>query len=262
MKTIVCVKQVPDAANVEIDPKTGTLVREGTRSILNPLDTFAIEEGLRIRDRLGGSVTVLTMGPPQAAQVLREAIALGADGGVLVTGRELAGSDTWATSYALARAIETIGGCDLILCGKQAIDGDTGQVGPELAVHLGLPQATYVRCVREISPARAVVECIIDDGFEVLEVPLPAVMSVVKDLNEPRLPNLEDLSRARFAVLQTLGGAEIGADPARIGLEGSPTRVMSIARPSFERRGRVYDAEQIEAGVEDVVGFLEGEGLL
>ena len=262
MKTVVCVKQVPETANVEIDPETGTLVREGTQSVLNPLDTFAIEEGLRIRDRLAGSVTVLSMGPPQAAQILREAIALGADDAVLVSGRELAGSDTWSTSYALARAIESLGGFDLILCGKQAIDGDTGQVGPELAVHLGLPQVTYVRRLREISPAGAVLERLTDRGYEVLKVPLPAVMTVVKDLNEPRLPNLQDLYRARFADLKTLGGKDIAADPREIGLEGSPTRVVKIFHPSFERKGRIYGTEQMDSGVQDVVDFLQGEGLL
>lgn len=261
MRVVVCIKQVPDTTRVEIDPKTNTLVREGVRSILNPLDTFALEAGLRIRDELGGTVTALTMGPPQAEQTIREAIALGVDDGALVCGREFAGSDTWSTSYALAGAIRTIGPVDLILCGKQAIDGDTAQVGPELAVQLALPQATYVRRFREIAPGHAILERLTDRGFEVLRVPLPAVLTVVKELNEPRLPNLEDLRRGRFAALRRLDGAAIGADAGEIGLDGSPTRVVKIFTPESRRSGRMY-RDNIERGIDEVAGFLEGEGLL
>jgi len=260
LKIIVCVKQVPDTTRVEIDPQTKTLVREGVESVLNPLDAFAVEEALRVRDLLGGTVTALTLGPPQAERMLREVMALGVDEAVLVSGREFAGSDTWATSYALARAIEALGGADLILCGKQAVDGDTAHVGPELAVHLRLPQATYVRRLREITAQHAVVECLTDDGHEVLRVPLPAVMTVVKDLNEPRLPNLEDLCRGRFADIRVLGSADIGADPREIGLEGSPTRVVEIFAPTTERAGRIH--EDVDAGIASVVEFLDEEGLL
>ncbi len=261
MKIAVCVKQVPDTTRVEVDPETKTLVREGVESVLNPLDTFAVEEALRIRQGLGGTVTAITLGPPQAERMLRQVLAFGVDEGVLVSGREFAGSDTWSTSYALARAVETLGGFDLILCGKQAVDGDTGHVGPELSVHLGLPQATYVRRMREIEPDHAVVERLTDAGYEVLRVPLPAVMTVVKDLNEPRLPNLEDLFRGRFAPLKRLGRQEIAADPAQIGLDGSPTRVVEIFSPSVERAGRIYE-EDLGAGIAQAVRLLEEEGLL
>ena len=261
MKIIVCIKQVPDTTRVEIDPKTNTLIREGVESILNPLDTFAVEAALSIRDRLGGTAVALTMGPPQADRILREAIALGVDEGALVSGREFAGSDTWSTSYALARAIEALGPCDLILCGKQAIDGDTGQVGPELAVHLGMPQATYVRRFREVSPTSIVVERLTDRGFEVLRVPLPAVVTVVKELNEPRLPNLLDLHRGRFAELKRLDCKAIKADPEEIGLEGSPTRVVRIFSPESRRGGRLYERD-VDAGIEEIVRFIEKKGLL
>ncbi len=261
MKICVCVKQVPETTRVEIDLETGTLVREGVQSVLNPLDTFAVEEALRIRDRIGGTVVVLTMGPAQAEQMLREVLALGVDEGVLVSGPEFAGSDTWSTSYALARAVETLGGFDLILCGKQAVDGDTGQVGPELAAQLGLPQATYVRKIRELSKDHAVVERLTDWGFEVLKVPLPAVMTAVKDLNEPRLPNLEDLYRGRFAQLRKLDGEAIAAEPAQIGLDGSPTRVVKISHPSVEREGKLYERD-VDAGLDEVAHFLDGKGLL
>ena len=261
MKIIVCVKQVPDTTRVEIDPETKTLVREGVESVLNPLDTFAVEEALRIRERLGAAVTALTLGPPQAERMLRETLALGVDEAVLVSGREFAGSDTWATSYALACAIRRLGPCNLILCGKQAVDGDTGHIGPEIAAHLGLPQATYVRKVREISAACAVVECLTDWGWEALRVPLPAVMTVVKDLNEPRLPNLADLYRGRFAQVSTLDAAAVGADRAEIGLEGSLTRVLRIFTPSTDRAGRIHE-EDVDAGIEDVTRLLDEEGLV
>jgi len=261
VKIAVCVKQVPDTTRVQIDPETKTLVREGVESVLNPLDTFAVEEALRVRERLGGCVTAITLGPRQAEAMLRQVLALGVDEGVLVTGPAFAGSDTWATSYALARAVQTLGGFDLILCGKQAIDGDTGHVGPELAVHLGLPQATYVRRIRQVAPDHAVVERLTDSGWEVLRLPLPAVMTVVKDLNEPRLPNLEDLCRGRFASLKTFGHEDIRADLAEIGLEGSPTRVIEIFAPAVRRAGRIYDADA-EAGLKEAVRLLEAEGLL
>ena len=261
MKTIVCIKQVPDTARVEIDPETNTLVREGVESVLNPLDTFALEEALRIRERLGGTVTALTMGPSQADAVLREAMALGADEGALLCGREFAGSDTWATSYALACAVRALGGADLILCGKQAIDGDTAQVGPELAVHLGLPQVAYVRAVREITPGHAVVERLTDTGHEVLRTSLPAVMTAVKDLNEPRKPNLEDLHRSRFAHVRRLDAQAVGADPRETGLDGSPTRVLRIFSPPPKSSGKLFK-DDIEAGIAEAVEMLEREGLL
>jgi electron transfer flavoprotein beta subunit len=261
MRIAVCVKQVPDTTRVEIDPKTNTLVREGVESVLNPLDAFAVEEALRIREKLGGAVTALTMGPLQAERMLREVLALGVDEAVLVTGREFAGSDTWATSYALARAILSLGRFDLILCGKQAIDGDTAQVGPELAAHLGLPQATYVRRIREIAQDHAVVESLTDCGYQVLRLPLPALMSVVKEINEPRLPNLEDLYRGRFATVKKLGSKDIAADLREIGLEGSPTRVVRIFPHSPARKGKLFE-DNLEAGIEAVTRRLELEGLL
>jgi electron transfer flavoprotein beta subunit len=261
VKTAVCVKQVPDTTRVEVDPKTKTLLREGVESVLNPLDSFAVEAALRVRERLGGTVTALTLGPPQAEGMLREVLALGVDKGVLITGQPFAGSDTWSTSYALARSIRSLGGFDLILCGKQAVDGDTGHVGPELAVHLGLPQATCVRRIRSIRLDCAVVERLTDDGYEVLRLPLPAVMSVVKDLNEPRLPNLADLFRGRFAQMEVLGPERIEADAAEIGLEGSPTRVVEIFTPPSERAGKIFE-DNLEEGEEETLRLLEKEALL
>ncbi len=261
MHILVCVKQVPDTTRVEVDPETKTLQREGVESVLNPHDTFAVEEALRIRERCGGRVSALTLGPPQAETMLRQVLAFGVDEAILVSGREFAGSDTWATSYALARAAESLAPFDLILCGKQAIDGDTAHVGPELAVHLDLPQTTYVDEIRDISAKAATVKRLTDDGYQDIRLPLPAVLTVVKDLNEPRLPNLKDLHRGRFADITELDADAINADHDEIGLDGSPTRVVEIFSPSSERAGKIYE-EDTETGIEEIVDFLNGEGLV
>ena len=195
MDIIVCIKQVPDTTDVRIDPMTNTLIREGVQSIINPFDMYAIEEGIQLKERFGGNVIVVTMGPPQAEAALREAISLGADEGILVSDRAFAGSDTWATSYTLAAAIKKIGGFDLIICGKQASDGDTAQVGPGIAAHLDLPQVTYVKKVENIDEKHAKVERMTEEGYEVVETPLPCLLTVVKEINEPRLPSLKGMMR-------------------------------------------------------------------
>lgn len=235
MNIVVCIKQVPDTTDVRIDPKTNTLMREGVASIINPFDAYAIEEGVRIRERLGeGKVTILSMGPPQADSALREAISLGADEAVLLCSRAFAGSDTWSTSLTLALALKKIQP-DVVLCGKQAIDGDTAQVGPGISCHLDWPQACYVSKVREIQKGRAVVECLMETGKEVLEVELPAVLTVVKEINEPRLPSLKGKMRAKKAVITMWNENDIEADPQKVGLNGSPTTVNRVFSPP--RRG-------------------------
>ncbi len=261
MRIAACIKQVPETTTVEIDPETHTLKREGIESILNPLDVFAVEQALRFRESMGGGVTVLTMGPPQAEAILRQAIALGADGGVIVSGPEFAGSDTWATSLALARALQTTGPWDVILCGKQAIDGDTAHVGPEMAAHLGLPHVAFVRGIVEISDDSAIVERLTDTGTEILRTPLPALLTVLKDLNEPRLPNLADLYRARFAHIEKLDAARLNLDNGQVGLEGSPTRVVNMFSPESEREGRIFD-ENTGEGIETLLQHLVAAGLL
>ncbi len=231
MKIIVCIKQVPDTADVKIDPETNTLIREGVESVLNPLDTFALEAAVRIREQVGGEVVALSMGPPQAKDVLAEAVALGADRAILLSGRELAGSDTLATSYAIACAIRNDGGADIIICGKQAIDGDTAQVGPGIAAHLDLPQLTYVRGIREVAGDAITVECMTDTGFDVLRASLPVVMTVVKELNEPRLPSLTSWIAAAGTEIPVVSAADIDINEMRAGLHGSPTRVRKIHTP-------------------------------
>lgn len=249
MKLLVCVKQVPDAKDVRLDPKTNTLAREGVESIMNPYDRHALEEAVAIKEGQGGTVTVITMGPPQAEAVLREAIACGADEAVLVSDRAFAGADTWATSYTLARAVETLGGFDLILCGKQAIDGDTAQVGPGLACRLRLPYAACVQKTRQVTGEVIEVERMMDDGFDVLRLPLPALITVVKDINEPRVASLKGKMKAKKATIIQFSAADIGADPRCIGLAGSPTQVVRVFSPEPRGDRKIFSgsvAEQVD----------------
>jgi electron transfer flavoprotein beta subunit len=233
MKIVCCLKQVPDTKNVRLDPKTNTLSREGVESIMNPYDRHALEEGVRLKEQYGGTVIALSMGPPQAEEMLREAISCGADEAVLVSDRAFAGSDTWATTYTLAMAINAIGGCDLVLCGKQAIDGDTAQVGPGLAHRLGLPYASYIRKVHGLNDGALFMQRMMDDGYDELKVVLPALLTVVKEINEPRIPSLKGKMRAKKAEIIRLNAETIGADPARLGLAGSPTKVFRVFAPEL-----------------------------
>lgn len=246
MHFVVCIKQVPDTHDVRINPETNTLMREGVESIINPFDMYAIEEAVRLRERLGGTVTALTMGPPQAETALREAIAMGVNQGILVSDRAFAGSDTWATSYTLSKALEKIGDYSIILFGKQASDGDTAQVGPGVATHLDLPQITYVRKVEEVDDARIVAERLLETGFESIESPLPCVLTVVKEINEPRLPSLKGKMAARKAEIVKWTAEDIGGDPEKLGLNGSPTKVVKIFSPPPREGGEMIEGEPDE----------------
>ncbi|MCK9293704.1 MAG: electron transfer flavoprotein subunit beta/FixA family protein [Desulfobulbaceae bacterium] len=251
MKIIVCVKQVPDAKDVRLDPKTNTLSREGVQSIINPYDRHALEEAVRLKEKHGGTVIVLTMGPPQAAEILRESVSCGADEAVLVSDRAFAGADTLATTYTLSQAIKKIGGADLILCGKQAIDGDTAQVGPGLAVRMDIPYVTCVRRIVEANDQTFVVERLMDDGYDEVEVALPALFTVVKEINEPRLPSLKGKMKAKKLAITTLTAADIDADTAQLGLKGSPTWVVRVFAPQLKG-----DRTMIEGTVQEQVNQL------
>jgi len=244
MKIVVCIKQVPEVSEVRINPVTNTLVREGVPSIINPFDTYAIEEGVRLREKFGGTVVMLTMGPPQAETALRQALEAGADEMILLSDRAFAGSDTLATSYALSAAIRKIGDFDLILCGKQAMDGDTGQVGPGIAEFLDLPLVTYVKKIREIEPGkRILVEAMTDHGYDVLECPLPAVLTVVKEINTPRLPSLRTKMKAKSGKVTVWKAEDVAAPAERIGLAGSPTAVWKIFVPKPRSGGEMLKGE-------------------
>jgi len=241
LNIIVCIKQVPDTTEVKINPETGTLIREGVPSIVNPFDTYAIEESLRLKEKFGGKVTVISMGPPQAVEALKEAVAMGADEAVLLSDRAFAGSDTWATAYTLSRAIRKLGAFDVILCGKQAIDGDTGQVGPGIARQLGVTQLTYVFKIQKLEPeARTIaVERLLEEGREVVEARLPVLLTVVKDINQPRYPTFLGIRRATKMQIPVWGAADLAdVDTSKLGLKGSPTQVVKIFSPP-KREGKV-----------------------
>jgi electron transfer flavoprotein beta subunit len=243
MKIVALIKQVPDTTEVRIHPETHTLVREGVEAIVNPFDTYALEEAVRLRERAGGGeVTALSMGPPQVEAALREALSVGADRAVLLTDPAFAGADTWATSLTLAAALGRLG-FDLVLAGKQAIDGDTAQVGPGVAAHLRLPHVCYVSRVRELGGGRAVVEALMDGGTEVLAVSLPAVLTVVKDINEPRMPSLRGKLRARAAAVERWGLADLKLSAEAVGLEGSPTSVTRVFSPPHRAGGEMIEGE-------------------
>jgi len=253
MNVVVCIKQVPDTTEVRIDPVTNTLVREGVPSIINPFDENAIEEGIRLVEKHGGKVTVITMGPPQAEEALRRALSMGADEAVLISSRAFAGGDTWATSYVLSRAIRKLGDFDLVLCGKQAFDGDTAQVGPGVAEQLGIPQATYVIEV-EIDGKRMRARRVLEDRYEVIEMRLPALITVVKQINEPRHPRLKNVMAAKKKAIPVWGPDDIEADPSLCGLDGSPTNVVRTFLPE-----RHHEGEMLQGDTEAVVTRLVGK---
>ncbi|PIU19785.1 MAG: electron transfer flavoprotein subunit beta [Elusimicrobia bacterium CG08_land_8_20_14_0_20_59_10] len=250
MNIIVCIKQVPNTTDVRIDPVTNTLIRDGVESVINPFDAYAIEEAVRLKERLGGKVTVLTMGPPQAENALKEAIGLGCDKAVLVSDRKFAGSDTWATSYTLACAIKKLEGFDIILCGKQASDGDTAQVGPGISTHLDIPQVTYVKKISEIDDKAARVERMTEEGYDIVETPLPCLLTVVKEINTPRMPSLKGMMRAKSAKIAKWTADDIEADPAALGLDGSPTRVVKIFTPEPRKGGEMLSGSASDVAKE------------
>jgi electron transfer flavoprotein beta subunit len=245
VKIVVCIKQVPDTTDVKIDPKTNTLIREGVQSITNPFDEFAVEEALLTKEKYGGEIHVVSMGPPQAIDILKNALAVGADKVYLVSDKAFAGADTLATAYTLSKTIEMIGGVDLVICGKQAIDGDTAQVGPGIATRLGIPQLTYVSKVKEIDLAgkKIVVERMLENGREIVQSTLPVLITVVKDINEPRLPSLLGIKKATKTQIPTLTAKDIVADENRIGLKGSPTWVTKIFSPEARGGGEILKGE-------------------
>ncbi len=245
MDIVVCIKQVPDTTEVKINPETNTLVREGVPSIVNPFDENAVEAALQLKEKHGGKVTVITMGPPQAAEALKTTLAMGADEAVLVSDRAFAGSDTWATSYTLSQAIKKLGKFDLILCGKQAIDGDTAQVGPGIAEWLGIPQVTFAVKV-EVNGSKVLAERLLEEVNEKIECPLPAVITVVKQMNEPRLPSLKGMMKAKKAEIRNLTAADIEADAVNLGLNGSPTNVVRIFTPPPKGGGETLSGEPEE----------------
>ena len=269
MHAIVCIKQVPDTTEVRIDPERGTLIREGVPSIINPFDTYAIEEGITLKEAHGGKATAITMGPPQAIEALKEAVAMGCDDAVLISDRAFAGADTWATAYTLAQAIRKVGAYDVILCGRQAADGDTGQVGPGIATQLGISQLTYVFKIRELDlEGRTItVERLVEEGREVVTSPLPCVITVVKDINSPRYPSFMGIRRANQREYPLWTAEDLcndtGAEEACFGLIGSPTKVVKVFTPQ-PREGEctIVSAEDPVRAADELADHILAEKVL
>jgi electron transfer flavoprotein alpha/beta subunit len=261
MNIIVLVKQVPDTSEVKINRETNTLIRDGVPSIINPYDRYAIEEALRLREKHGGKVTAVTMGPPQAAEALKEAVSLGVDDVVLLSDRAFAGADTWATSYALSQGIRKVGEYDLVIAGKQAIDGDTAQVGPETADMLGIPFVAYIRKIEQVEGRKMIAERLMDEGYDVVETSLPALITVVKEINEPRVPSLKGKMKAKNLKVTAWTAKDIGADEGKIGLKGSPTQVVRIFPPA-PRGQREILCGSIEDQVATVAKKLKEQSLI
>lgn len=261
MNIIVCLKQVPGTTEVKIDPKTNTLIRQGIKNIINPFDTYALETGVCLKEKQGGKVTAISMGPPQAEEMLREAISLGADSAVLLSDKAFAGADTWATAYTLSAAIKKLAPYDLVICGRQTLDGDTGQVGPELAEMLDVPFVAYVSRIEDLTGNLLHVTRMVEEGHETIETPLPAVITVTKEINVPRLPSLRGIARSKTAVIPAWTASEISADMNKVGLTGSATRVVKIFFPKRTCQAEIFRGE-LTAQVDCLVSRLKDAGLV
>ncbi len=249
MNIIVLVKQVPNTTKVKLDPKTGNLIREGLESIVNPDDLHALEAAIRIKETIGATkITAISMGPPQAVDALTQAMGMGADAGILLCDKAFAGADTWATSLTLSRAIEKLKDYNLIFCGHQAIDGDTAQIGPQVADWLDIAQATYVKDIERVTDSEIIVKRQLENGFERLACQLPALLTVIKDLNKPRFAHMERLITActQKSPIKIWNAADIGVTTVDVGLEGSNTHVIKTFTPNFKRQNEIFEGSKEE----------------
>ena len=240
MKIIVCVKQVPSSSDVKMDKETNTIIREGIEAVINPFDTYAIEEALKIKDRTFGTVTAISMGIIKVSEMLKEVMELGVDSTVLLSDRAFAGADSLATAYTLSMAIKKINEYDLIICGKQATDGDTAQAAPSLAEKLGIPHTTNVNSIEEITEKKIICSRATDSGYERLEIQLPAVITVVKDINVPRLPSIKSINQCLDKKVKIWNAVAIKADMNKIGLKGSPTQVVKTFIPNYNMESELF----------------------
>lgn len=267
MEILVCVKQVPDTAEVKIDPEKHTVIRAGVPNIFNPFDQNALEAALQLKDSQGARVTLLSMGPPQAEDVLREGLAMGADDAYLLTDRKVGGSDTLATGYCLAQAVRKVAELqgieqfDIVLCGKQAIDGDTAQVGPQIATELGIPQITYAAEIN-VDGTTVRVKQQNEEGYIVTEAQFPVLITAVKELNEPRFPTIRGTMKARKREIPHLSADDIKVDETKIGLKGSPTMVRKIFTPPQRTQGLVIKEEDPNAAVSVLMEKLTAQKII
>ena len=256
LNILVCIKQVPDTTEIKIDPVTNTLIRAGVPSIVNPFDAYALELAVQLKEKVGGSITVVSMGPPQAKDALKHCLSVGADKAYLMTDRAVGGSDTLATSYILSCVARKLGPFDLIFCGKQAIDGDTGQVGPEMAEHLGIPQITYATAV-DYEDEQLKVRREVDDGWEIIGAQLPAIVTVNKTEKEPRMATLMSKMAANRAVIEEIHCADVAdMDMTRVGLAGSPTKVRRTFTPDRSKQGVKLQGKTAQEASKELVAML------
>lgn len=260
MNIAVCIKQVPDSDKVTIDRESNRLNRAGVPSIINPFDENALEMALQLKDLHGGKVTVISMGPPQAEEALRTALAHGADEAILISDRKFGGADTWATSYTISLAIRKLEKIDLVLFGKQAIDGDTAQVGPGVAHFLDIPVLTYVKSVKVLDTGFKV-EKVTEDGYEVWEIDRPAALTVVKEANQLRMPSLKKKMASKKALIPVWGFDELKADEAKIGLAGSPTKVNKIFAPPVKLNKEILSGEPADI-ITELIHKLKEQNIL
>ncbi|MBW2283483.1 MAG: electron transfer flavoprotein subunit beta/FixA family protein [Deltaproteobacteria bacterium] len=264
MRIIVCVKQVPDIAEMETmetDPETGTIIREGLPAIVNPFDEYALEEAVSLKEKLGGEVIALSMGPPQAEDALIKCLSMGADQAVLLSDRAFAGADTLATAYAIAGAVKKLGEFDLIFCGQQAIDGDTAQVGPMLAENLHIPQITYVNRV-EVDNKHVVGTREVEEGYERIRCKMPVLIAVVKGIKVPRVPTYSDLSDAMDKEIPVWSARELDLEERFLGLGGSPTAVTKVWTPEPRPGGQVLTGDPAELAVTLADILLDATGVI
>lgn len=246
MNVIVCIKQVPGTTEVKMNKETNTIIREGIKSIINPFDTFAIEEALRIKDKFNSKVTGLSMGIPDTSILLKEAMSLGVDEAYLLSDRAFAGADSLATAYTLSMGIKYINDYDLIICGKQATDGDTAQVGPSLAGKLNIPYITYVSEIQELKDGYIRCKRLIENGYEIIESTLPALITVVEDINVPRLPSIKNLRESFYKKVTMLTANDINADTTLTGINGSPTQVVKTFIPEYDITSEIIEGNPDE----------------
>jgi electron transfer flavoprotein beta subunit len=265
LNILVCIKQVPESSNVKMDPETGTVIRTGVETVVNPLDLYAIETALRIKEKYGGIVTALSMGPPAAMRVLREAAAMGCDRCVLLSDRKFGGADTWATSYTLSCSAKKLGPFEIIITGERATDGDTAQVGPALAAWLDIPVLSYVSKIEAIKENRIHAERLVEEGYEMLDAPLPCLLTVVKEITVPRLPTLKGKLQSMEMDIPVFSADDLDVNLDYLGLKGSPTRVVKIETPVISRGGKmikVQDGESLKTAVDSLMLLLSEKGFV
>ncbi len=261
MNIVVCVKQVPDTAEVKINPETNTIIRQGLPNIVNPYDKHALEAAIQLKEKHGGKITVISMGPPQATEALKECIAMGADEAVLLSDRIFGGADALATSFTIAAGIRKIADFDLIICGKQAIDGDTAQVGPEVAEHLNIPQVTYAAKL-DVDGKTLKVSRELDEGYEIIETELPALVTVVKSINDPRLPTVRGTMKANRTEIPVWSAEDIEVNVEKIGFKGSPTQVRKIFAPPARTQGEMIQADDVQTAAAALAAKLKEAKIL